>query len=133
MAIEETHINTHHVERDKPHTSSSGYYPQFIWIKDKLNIVRSNAAVDGRLSPKREVFDRTGTLLYALLKKGVKPKFINPSIEGGIVVEFENKGIYYMAEIDNEDDIVFLIRDEERTKAFGLNPENYLDQIIDRI
>ena len=38
-----------------------------------------------------------------------------------------------MAEIDNEDDIVFLIRDEERTKAFDLTPENYLDQIIDRI
>lgn len=127
MAIEETHVNTHHVERDKPHTSF------IIWIKDKLNIVRSNAAVDGRLSPKREVFDKTETLLYALLKKGVKPKFINPSIEGGIVVEFENKGIYYMAEIDNEDDIVFLIRDEERTKAFDLTPENYLDQIIDRI
>ena len=127
MAIEETHINTHHVERDKPHTSF------IIWIKDKLNIVRSNASVDGRLSPKREVFDKTETLLYALLQKGVKPKFINPSIEGGIVVEFKNKGIYYMAEIDNEDDIVFLIRDEKRTKAFDLTPENYLDQIIDRI
>ena len=72
MAIEETHINTHHVERDKPHTSF------IIWIKDKLNIVKSNAAVDGRLSPKREVFDKTETLLYALLKKGGKAEVYQP-------------------------------------------------------
>ena len=127
MAIEETHTNTHYAERDKLHTS-------FItWIKDQLNIVKSNATVDNRPMPKIEVFDRTEALLCALLRKGIRPNFINPSVEGGVIVEFENKGIYYMAEIDNEDDIVLLIRDKERTKAFNLSPENYLDQIVDRI
>ena len=127
MAIEKTHTNIHYVERDKLHTS-------FItWINDQLSVVKSNAALDGRPLPKIEVSDRAEALLYALLRKGIRPKFINPSVEGGIIVEFENKGVYHMAEIDDEDDIVFLIRDEEKTKAFDLTPENYLDQIVDRI
>ena len=103
------------------------------WAENKLNIVKRNARADNRPLPKQEVISRAKALLYSLIQKEIKPKFINPSVEGGIIVEFENKGIYYMAEIDNEDDIVFLVRGKEKTKAFDLTPENYLDQIADRI
>jgi hypothetical protein len=103
------------------------------WAENKLNTVKRNAKIDDRPLPKQEVVNRAKALLYSLLQEEIKPKFINPSVDGGIIVEFENKGIYYMTEMDNEDDIIFLIRDEKKTRAFDLNSENYLDQIIDRI
>ena len=127
MATQKTYADAYQVENDE-------FRASFVtWIEDKLDVVKSSAIVDNRPLPKEEVFDRTKELLYALSKKGIKPMFINPSVDGGIMVEFEDKGIYRMVEIDNEDDIVLLIRDKEKTEAFDLTPRNYLVQILDRI
>ena len=103
------------------------------WAENKLNAVVKNAKIDKRLLPSKEVVNRSEKLLYALLEKTIKPKFINPSFEGGIIIEFEKDETYYMAELDNEGDIVFLIRNNNGVQAFDLTPDNYLDQIIDHI
>lgn len=60
---------------------------------------------------------------------GITPDFINPTQEGGLMIEFQAEGVYHMVEFFSDGDIVFLKRGAKATEAWDLTSSNYLPKL----
>lgn len=68
--------------------------------------------------------------LDLLNSKNISQEFLNPSPEGGIIIEFYNNDNYYLIEFFNDEEVVFLKRDpNKRRSTWDLTSNNYLNTI----
>ena len=93
-----------------------------------LENARNRAMKMNITSPEQWSLDRGNDLLRLLQRLNIKTEFVNPSHEGGLVVEFLKSDAYYLVEIFNDEDIVFLRRANERM-AWDLTEDNFIQKI----
>lgn len=48
----------------------------------------------------------------------IEVSFVNPSHDGGVVIEFYLNDTYYLIEVYNDKDLVFLIKEKDSTRAY---------------
>lgn len=93
-----------------------------------LETARNKAVKMGIVGPCQWSLDRGKDLIKLLDKFDIKTEFVNPSHDGGLVVEFFKRQTYYLVEIYNDEDIVFLKRAEKR-EAWDLTEDNFIQEI----
>ncbi|GEM_PF-3928497 len=79
--------------------------------------------------PNQKVLNLTNSVLKKIISQGFLIDFINPSVEGGIILELDRYGIYYLIEFFNDGDIVFLKRNGDNREVFDLDEEGLFEQI----
>ena len=88
------------------------------------------AIENGYPVPNKEILDDVYKLIGELEKRDVNIMFVNPSIEGGIILEFEKNQKYYILDYDNNEEIGFLVRQLLKRWAYDLNKNTFIDFIL---
>ena len=101
------------------------------WIKSKIEYIKISSIKNSYPVPSEEVVKSIRNLLIKLDSSNIIQKFINPSIEGGIVLEFEKDNKYFIVDYGNNGEIGLVIRNEKGKRwAFDLNKKNFIKDII---
>lgn len=99
--------------------------------KQNLELINAveNAKKLGFDVPNDEVINLAYSTLENIERYYFSILFINPSSDGGIIIELNRAGIYYLIELFNDGDIVFLKRDGENREVFDLDKEGLFELI----
>lgn len=81
--------------------------------------------------PSKNVIAQSIKLLDIVFPKGISPTRISASIEGSVIWEFIRNDKYYLVEIHNDGDVVYLRREHDKRIALDLNFETLIEQIIE--
>lgn len=90
-------------------------------MKNSLELLKNsfkNAYELGLPDPNSECVTNSYTIISYLDSFNIKVDFINPIVEGGVMIEFNKNGIYHMFEIYNDGDIILLKRDGNKREVF---------------
>ncbi len=68
-------------------------------------------------------------LLKLSTNYSINAHFVNPSHNGGIIIEFNKENIFSIVQIFNDEDVVVLIRSNNKRKAWDLNLNNF-EQLV---
>lgn len=100
------------------------------YLVKKIDNLKSQAKKEKNLLPNDWSIDLTRKVINKLLKeKKVELEFLNPSNEGGTLIEFYHNDIRYTLEIFNDQEIVILYRKNGKRKAFDSNENDIFDFI----
>lgn len=58
-----------------------------------------------------------------------KIEHINPTFDGGMMIEFTKHKSCYLLEIFNDGDVVFLIRSNDQRAVWDLTHDNFLEKV----
>jgi hypothetical protein len=113
------------------------FFSQNIYSREKyddlrqviLDIENNIDEVDG-IQPCSEVIEQSKELLDILYPNGIIPTKIGASYEGSIIWEFLRNDKYYLIELHNDGDIVYLKRNNEKRVALDLTFESLMSQVI---
>jgi hypothetical protein len=83
--------------------------------------------------PSDAVRNQTFKFLTKLNNYSLTADFINPSHDGGIIIEFKKEDNFCVLEIFNDQEVVFLIRNNNTRKAWDLNHNNYESLVISEL
>ena len=75
--------------------------------------------------PNEAVKNEAFRFLTRLNNYSLTADYINPSHDGGIIIEFTKDNIFSVLEIFNDNDVVFLMREDNSRKVWDLNHSNY--------
>lgn len=89
----------------------------------------ARADFSGMLQPNLECIRITEAILQHLSANNIALDFINPSHEGGVIIEFTSGGSYFLIEIFNDSDIVLLKRDGDNRVAYDLEENNIISTL----
>lgn len=98
-------------------------------IKKFLNQVKNNAINSGIEVPNDWAVDTAKSVVTHLYSKIPEIDFINPSHEGGIVIEYHIEEHYFLIEIYNDYDIVFLKRKGGTREVFDTDIDGIFELI----
>ncbi len=101
-------------------------------LENKIEATREKAKILGVDCPKKDVIEFSSIVFDKLTEQGFIFDFINPSKEGGVILESSKDGVYYLFEFFNDGDIVFLKRNGQNREVFDLDKKGLL-QVIDKI
>lgn len=94
------------------------------WIVNVMSKLKRNATVNGFPLPNERTLELTSDLIKSLRQKKLTPQFVNPSPEGGAIVEYFNEGKYLIVEIINNGEIALVRKSDNNTEAFDLEEAN---------
>lgn len=105
------------------------------WVNNIMSKLRKRAQVNHFPLPTDRVLEITQNLLFALKEKSLFPQFINPSSEGGVVVEYTHSEKYLIVEIINNGEIALLRRNNvsNQSEAFDLDENNLVGHALESI
>ncbi|NVJ46462.1 MAG: hypothetical protein HWE07_05015 [Cytophagia bacterium] len=87
------------------------------------------AKVLGIDSPGKDTLELSSLVFMKLKNQDFSIDFINPSREGGVILESSKDGTYYLFEFFNDGDIVFLKRNGQNREVFDLDKRGLLEAI----
>lgn len=76
--------------------------------------------------PSEWVLDVSFHILDYIKGKSIPVEFVNPSHDGGIVIEVYKNAEYHLLEVYNDKDIVYLIKAKEGTRVYDTNKNDIL-------
>jgi hypothetical protein len=131
--IREVHILKNNVYALKRESKDLGYpFPKAFIVKGTTALkekdpydLNRKAENFGYPAPKPITLNRSSYFIN-LLKElfSVNLEFVNPSPDGGVIIEFYESGVYFLIEFFDDGDIVLLRRDEENTKTWDFTSSN---------
>ncbi len=83
--------------------------------------------------PSELVKEHTSKFLFRLSSYSINAHYVNPSHNGGIIIEFNKGNIFSVVEIFNDEDVVFLTRNKDKRKVWDLNLSNFQDFVISEL
>jgi hypothetical protein len=83
--------------------------------------------------PNEGVKNEAFRFLARLNNYSLTADYINPSHDGGIIIEFTKDNIFCVLEIFNDNDVVFLMRENNSRKVWDLNNSNYEAFVISEL
>jgi len=80
-------------------------------------------------APSKNVLESCSLVISMLNRKGFNIDFINPSKDGGVILELTKDSVYYLFEFFNDGDIVFLKRNGQSREVFDLDKKSLIEYI----
>jgi hypothetical protein len=106
----------------------------------EVGIIQTMSSVQHKIKnvefekPNLEIMEISKNIIKKLSLKNVNLDFVNPSHDGGMIIEFQLKNTYHLIELFNDGDIVLLKRniDTKKREVFDLD-EKSLTQFIAKL
>lgn len=96
-------------------------------LHSKVQNALENSNVMGIAKPDVWACVLASKILEYIEGRSIEVSFVNPSHEGGVVIEFYLNNTYYLIEIYNDKDLVFLIKEKDNTRAYDTSEYDIYD------
>jgi hypothetical protein len=119
----------------KPQVTTESFKESTLLKSQALQIKRCEFEADryGVEPPNDAVKNEAFKFLTKLNNYSLTADFINPSHDGGIIIEFTKENVFCVLEIFNDKEVVFLIRKDNIRKAWDLNHNDYESFVISEL
>lgn len=130
VAVYQEKINTQPLENNEDFISK---YNELEVIISRIATTKNNIFDDDISNPSEDVVQKTFSFVNSLKKYFLFPDKINPSVEEGICLTFENGNYVLHFEIYNDGDLGYIIEDRINKEVVENEDVETLDQMINRI